>query len=108
MTEPSLSCPACGAAPAIHGRLNDGRPATFTPAGLRFWSLTVGMVPLVDRSTPGAPPLSATAHACLACGLVWTHVDADRLRTVLREAGTEETRRQLAAEDGRKKSEPAG
>jgi hypothetical protein len=66
------------------------------------------MVPLVDRSSPGAPPLSATAHACLTCGLVWTHVDADRLRTVLREAGTAETRRQLAAEDGNMESKPAG
>jgi hypothetical protein len=66
------------------------------------------MVPLVDRSTPGAPPLSATAHACLACGLVWTHVDTDRLRTVLRDAGTAETRRRLAAEDDHTKPEPAG
>jgi hypothetical protein len=108
MTEPSLPCPACGATNATGGRLNDGRPATFTPAGLRFWTLTVVMVPLVDRSTPGAPPLSATAHACTACGLVWTHVDPERLRTVLRDAGTAETHEQLAAAEDRASSEPAG
>jgi hypothetical protein len=43
------------------------------------------------------------------CGLVWTHVDPERLRTVLREAGTAETRDQFAAaEDRGAASEPAG
>ena len=87
MTDPSATCPDCGASDVVCGRLNDGRPGTFTPDGLRFWTLSVGMVPLLDRSDPGAPPLSATARACAACGLVWTHVDPERLRTVLREAG---------------------
>jgi len=29
---------------------------------------------------------------CLACGLVWSEVDAAQLRTVIERAGTEETR----------------
>ena len=92
MTERSLQCPECGASDVARGRLNDGRPGTFTPEGLRFWTLTVGMLPLHDRSDPGSPPLSAAAHACTACGLVWSHVDPERLRTVLRDAGTDDTR----------------
>ena len=107
-TESSPSCPACGATNAIRGRLNDGRPGTFTPEGLRFWTTTPGMVPLMDRSTPGAPPLSATAHACLGCGLVWTHVDPERLHTVMREAGTAETRDRLAVATGHETPDSSG
>lgn len=76
----------------MRGRLSQGRPGTFSPEGLRFWTLTVGMLPLHDRSDPGSPASTGTAHACTACGLVWTYVDPERLRAVLREAGTDETR----------------
>lgn len=100
MTESSLQCPACGASDVVRGRLGDGRPGTFTPDGLRFWTFTVGMLPLLDRSDPGAPPLSGTARACTECGLVWTHVDPERLRSVLRDAGTEATRERFRAADG--------
>jgi hypothetical protein len=31
-------------------------------------------------------------HACAGCGLVWSHVDPERLRIVLREAGTDAMR----------------
>jgi hypothetical protein len=92
MTEPILQCPGCGATNVARGRINDGRPGTFTPEGLRFWTLTVGMMPLHDRSDPGSPDLSGSAHACTTCGLVWTHIEPERLRTVLRDAGTEATR----------------
>ena len=100
MNDPKPQCPACGATDVARGQLTQGRPGTFTPEGLRFWTLAVGMVPLMDRSDPGAPTLTATAHACTICGLVWTHVDPERLRTVLRDAGTERTRERFAAEDG--------
>ena len=100
MSDPGLTCPECGASDVARGQLGQGRPGTFTPEGLRFWTLTVGMLPLHDRSDPGSPTLSGTAHACTACGLVWTHVDPERLRTVLREAGTESTRRRLGLNDG--------
>ncbi|MFL5575685.1 MAG: hypothetical protein ACJ79S_06955 [Gemmatimonadaceae bacterium] len=104
MSEPSLQCPACGASDVTRGRLGEGRPGTFTPDGLRFWTLTVGMLPLLDRSDPGAAPMSGAGHACTACGLVWTHVDPERLRTVLREAGTAATRARFAANDGESSS----
>jgi hypothetical protein len=93
MTESNPRCPECGAPDVARGRLNHGRPGTFTPEGLRFWTLTVGMLPLHDRNDPGSPEMSGTAHACTACGLVWTHVDPERLRTVLRDAGTEAMRK---------------
>jgi hypothetical protein len=100
MTEPSLKCPECGAPDVARGRLNDGRPGTFTPDGLRFWTLTVGMLPLHDQSDPGSQAFSGTAHACISCGLVWTRVDPERLRVVLRDAGTEVTRAKHGFRDG--------
>jgi hypothetical protein len=72
------------------------------PDGLRFWSLTVPMLPLLDRSS--AAPLKGTAHACLTCGLVWMHVEPERLRTVLRNAGTQATRERFA---GRGSGDPS-
>ena len=74
-------CPACGAPNAIRGHFNDGSPGTFSVAGVSL--LANGMVPLIDRSTPGAAKMSATAHACPRCGLVWTHVDLDRLQVAV-------------------------
>src|SRR5688500_18819149 len=92
MSQRKPECPQCGASEVARGRLSGGRRGTFGPEGLRFWTLTVGILPLDERSDPGSPPSSAIAHACTACGLVWTYVDPDRLRTVLREAGTDDTR----------------
>lgn len=99
MTDTAASCPACGAPGSVRGRLSEGRPGTFTPDELRFWTLTVTMLPLLDRHDPGAPPLSGAARACTACGLVWTHVDPARLREVLEKAGTDEARARLAGDD---------
>src|SRR5688572_20126685 len=98
--EPSLTCPACGAQQIVRGRLGDAHPGTFTPEGLRFWTLTAGVVPLHDRSDPGSAPASAVVHACAGCGLVWSHLDPERLRMVLREAGTEATRAEHGPDAG--------
>jgi uncharacterized Zn finger protein len=86
MTKGNVECPQCGTSEVVRGLLSDGRPGSFTPAGLRFWSLTVGTLAVYDRSDPEAPPSNGIAHACTACGLVWTHVDPERLRAVLRGA----------------------
>lgn len=86
-TESPLQCPACHASDVVRGKLTAGRPGTFTPDNLRFWTLTVGTLPLIDRSNASEGPMTAVAHACTACGLVWTYVDQERLRTVIREAG---------------------
>ena len=75
-------CPACGTPNAIRGHLKDGSPGTFSVEGVPLFA--IGMVPLIDRSTPGAPAMSATAHACAECGLVWTHADLDRLQVAVR------------------------
>ena len=100
MTDPSLQCPACAASDVARGRLSEGLHGTFRPDGLRFWTTTAPTLPLFDRSDPGAPSMSPVAHACTACGLVWTYVDPERLRTVLREAGSDATRGRFAAGDG--------
>ena len=86
MDHPTPKCPACGTPQSVAGRVSDARPATFLPNGLRFWTLTVPMVPLLDR--PGDAPRRrrVTAHACTGCGLVWAYVDPERLRTVIRNA----------------------
>ena len=99
MTDSVSSCPACGEKSTGRGRLTQGRPGTFSPDGLRFWTLTVTMLPLLDRDDPGAPPMTATARACTSCGLVWTHVDPERLRAVIEAAGSEEMRARLVADD---------
>ena len=93
MTEATLQCPECGSTYVARGRLGHGRPGTFTPDGLRFWTLTASTLPLRDRIDPGSAALTGTAHACTACGLVWSHVDPERLRFVLRKAGTKSTRK---------------
>ena len=92
MTESPVRCPECGASAVARGHLNWGHPGTFTPEGLRFWTLTVGVLPLVDPDDPHAARMSATAHACTACGLVWARLDPERLRTVLRDAGAQAPR----------------
>ena len=99
MTQIPATCPACGAPETVRGQLSEGRPGTFTPDDLRFWTLTLTMLPLLDRYDVGAPPLGGTARACTACGLVWTHVDPARLRDVLAKAGTDEARARLARDD---------
>ena len=103
MTDTTANCPACGARATVRGRLSEGRPGTFTPEGLRFWTLTRTMLPLLDRHDPGASPLSGSARACTGCGLVWTHVDPARLRDVVEKAGTDEARARLAGGDSSSK-----
>ena len=68
----------------------------FLPAGLRFWTFKARPLQFGADSTP---------RACVTCGLVWVTVDAARLLRILREAGTEETRRQFENLDAR--SRPA-
>jgi predicted RNA-binding Zn-ribbon protein involved in translation (DUF1610 family) len=100
MTEASLRCPECGSTDVARGRLSHGRPGTFTLDGLRFWTLTAATLPLHDRIDPGSTALTGTAHACTACGLVWSHVDPERLRFVLRNAGTRNTRKKHGSNGG--------
>lgn len=82
MTE-THRCPACGAAAITAGKFFGRPPMGFLPAGLRFWTW---------KARPVAFPAGATPRACTACGLVWMHVDAESLRQVIGEAGTEDTR----------------
>lgn len=82
------SCPRCGSGTVTPGRLiGGGAPVAFFPGGLRFWSLKTGGLELPVAGIEGSH-----AQACTACGLVWSQIDAPRLLTMLREAGTDQTR----------------
>ncbi len=82
------SCPRCGSENITAGQLiGRGAPVGFFPAGLRFWSLKAGGLQLPVAGLEGSH-----AQACTACGLVWSEIDATRLTTMLREAGTDDTR----------------
>jgi hypothetical protein len=79
MTRDHEQCPACGTTATAPGQFFGRVPFGFLPAGLRFWTLKARPVPFP--------------------------VGAESLRQVLREAGTEETRRRF--EGGRGGSRPA-
>ena len=86
MTTGDQRCPACKSADVTSGKFFGRVPFGFLPAGLRFWTFKARPVPF---------PTDSTLRACTACGLVWLRVDADVLRQVLREAGTDETVRRF-------------
>jgi hypothetical protein len=56
----------------------------FRPKGLKFFSLSL-QFPEVS--------VVSEAHACVACGLVWSACDAAALRQKLRDLGNEEVKR---------------
>ena len=89
-------CPACGATDVTPGRLLGADAVGFLPAGLRFWTLRAHALPFARGGAP---------CACPACGLVWVRVGPARLRRMLQDAGTDETRARLGGAAG---SRPAG
>jgi hypothetical protein len=95
IAEGDAKCPACGSSACVVGTLG-GRPAVaFQPIGLRFWTMGPTLAPITRA--PRLPGLSGIANgrglrACADCGLVWTHVDPARLRTVIESAGKPELR----------------
>lgn len=86
MTDHLDQCPACKATDITRGRFFGRPPMGFEPAGLRFWTLKARPLPFTGGGKP---------RACTACGLVWVQVEPERLRRMLREAGTDETRRRF-------------
>ena len=99
-TDADGHCPSCGATAIVVGTL-EHRPARFfVPTGLRFWTLGAAGAPVTRAPRlPGIHGLwdQRGLQGCMACGLVWTRVDAERLRTVIEGAGTPELRARLAA-----------
>jgi hypothetical protein len=84
-------CPACGATDVTPGRFVGAGALSFLPAGLRFWTLRAHALPATEGGAP---------HACAACGLVWARVDPARLRRMLQDAGTDETRARFGGAAG--------
>jgi len=82
------ACPRCESALVVHGRIG-AEVTSFYPAGLRFWTFPKGL-PLPIRGFRGGH-----GFGCASCGLVWSEVDPAKLRRMLANGGTEETRRWL-------------
>ena len=92
-TSTEASCPRCQSPYVTEGKFmgERGRAYSFQPSGLRFWSFRAKAAPLPNRGLT-AP----NALGCAACGLVWSEVDPQRIRTALARAGTDETRARFA------------
>ena len=88
MSTKSPVCPRCANSQVARGafRGERGSAYAFRPVGLRFWTFRPKAVPLLPRGL-----WEPNAMGCLACGLVWSEVDAVQLRTVIERAGTDET-----------------
>ena len=80
-------CPRCGKGLVVHGSCS--RRSGFRPEELKLFSLSF-QFPEV--------PVSSQAAACVACGLVWSQLDAETLRQKLRDLGNEEVKRHLGLE----------
>ena len=88
-------CPRCGKGLVVHGSLPGTRGLVrqfgFRPEEVRLFSLSL-QFPEV--------PVSSTAAACAACGLVWAELDAAALRQKLHDLGNEDVRRRLGLLEG--------
>ena len=86
---PLPKCPNCTGGEVFEGSFAVfGHPLYFRPNGLMFWTLSLGGV-RVGVSQAGV-------HACTTCGMVWSALDAKKLRELLTHAGDDETRARLA------------
>ena len=86
-------CPRCQSAYVTKGKFlgERGKAYAFLPSGLRFWTFGGKSAALPSNGLTGP-----NAFGCAACGLVWSEVDAARIRAALRDAGTAETRAAFA------------
>jgi hypothetical protein len=83
-------CPKCNAATVIGGslpELSGTRRATFMPTGMEWWRFHWVWWP---------PSCSPGFQACLMCGLVWTRLRPEELRTFIDKYGTDEARLKLS------------
>ena len=85
-------CPRCGKEFVVHGTFGERKIRFgFRPKELRLFSLSLQFSEV---------PLPAAAAACAACGLVWTELDAAKLRQKLHDLGNEDVRRRLGLLEG--------
>jgi hypothetical protein len=83
-------CPKCDAVTVVAGRFAEhrglGGKHQFEPAGMRIFKF---------RWREGVP-CEWPFRACLMCGLVWTHLLPEDLRTFIDENGTAATKIKLS------------
>ncbi len=78
----NTTCPSCKCNNTVKGDFNR-EPYLFFPKGLRFFTFS-RFVELQERF-----------YACLECGLVWSHVDGDELKNLIKKSAKPETRENL-------------
>src|SRR4051794_1727324 len=80
-------CPNCDATTVLPGRLPRAHriPLCFEPTGMPWF-----------RWSGRSPRCSEDVRACLACGLVWTHLDPAEFRAFIDKHGTDGMRLNLA------------
>jgi DNA-directed RNA polymerase subunit RPC12/RpoP len=95
MSEPVEKCPQCGSDRVTKGRILGGISSIyFRPSGLRFWTMKAA-VPMIGANKTEDEFFPPGARACVNCGLLWSRVNHALLEQVLREGGTEETRKRF-------------
>jgi hypothetical protein len=102
MSEDTEKCPQCGSDRVTKGRILGGISSIyFRPSGLRFWTLSAA-VPMIGANKTTDEFFPPGARACVSCGLLWSRVNHTLLERVLRDGGTEETRKRFGepGEDG--------
>src|SRR5262249_17366851 len=82
-------CPKCDAKTVVTGWFPEmrGWRKWFEPAGMRFFYFR-----LWGRGVPCPEPF----RACLTCGLVWTYLQPEDLRTFIDKYGNAETKLKLS------------
>jgi len=81
-------CPKCDAATVVAGRMPPPYghiDHSFQPTGMPLF-----------RWSGSAPSCSKEFRACLSCGLVWTHLRPEELRTFIDKHGTAKLKLKLS------------
>ena len=78
-------CPKCDAKAVVAGHFCRAHP-WFEPTGMRFFEFRW------EQGVYCPKPI----QACLKCGLVWTHLQPEDLRTFIDKHGTAKTKLKLA------------
>ncbi len=83
-------CPKCDAKAVVAGNfpLRGWRRVPFEPTGMRFFGF---------RLSGRAPSCAEPFRACLLCGLVWTYLEPEELRTFVNEHGSAKTKIKLSS-----------
>ncbi len=81
--EPEALCPGCGSHDTVAGRLRANRSPE---GGISFVPEGVGWLAEIFRRKARVT-IGSAGRSCLGCGLAWSSVDPEALRSCLREQG---------------------